>query len=218
MGEKARAPHFFFKLLLSRLVFWAFVARGFVLRSTPKIPAARVKKTSGTVPRVVTKVLLLIVSFSHVSQSFLAKSVFCLYVLTVTKNSTDLGEKADCSHCKPGLEAVYFLAARFIKASSHATSHEPGWPGWPDYRAEFRLGFIWEISARSPRLEKAKDPGIEFWRQIRETKQTWRETKVITFALMKVSATLGAVSLQLPYLCDQTTPSIKRDRWKQNYQ
>lgn len=84
------------------------------------------EKTSGTVPRVVTKVLLLIVSFSHVSQSFLAKSVFCLYVLTVTKNSKDLGEKADCSNCKPGLEAVYFLAARFIKASSHATSHEPG--------------------------------------------------------------------------------------------
>ena len=50
------------------------------------------------------------------------KVFFCLYVLTVTKNSTDLGEKADCSHYKPGLEAVYFLAARFIKASSY----EPG--------------------------------------------------------------------------------------------
>ena len=54
------------------------------------------------------------------------KVFFCLYVLTITKNSTDLEEKADCSHCKPGLEAVYFLAARFTKASSHA----PGWPGW----------------------------------------------------------------------------------------
>ena len=35
-------------------------------------------------------------------------------------------------------------------------------PGW----------FIWEISARFPRWEKAKDPGNEFWRQIWETKQT----------------------------------------------
>ena len=67
---------FFFKLLLPRLVFWGFAARGFVLRPAPRIPAAREEKTSGTVPRVVTKVLLLIVSFSHVSQSFLAKSVF----------------------------------------------------------------------------------------------------------------------------------------------
>ena len=50
------------------------------------------------------------------------------------------------------------------------------------YRDEFRLGFIWEISAQIPRWEKAKDPGNEFWRQIRETKQTWRNTKKITFA------------------------------------
>lgn len=76
MGEKTRAPHFFFKLLLPRLVLWGFAARGFFLRPTPKIPATREKKTSGRVPRVVTKVLLLIVFFSHVSQSFLAKSVF----------------------------------------------------------------------------------------------------------------------------------------------
>ena len=51
---------------------------------------------------------------------FWLKVFFCLYVLTVTKNSTDLGENADRSHCKPGPEAVYFLAARFIKAFSHA--------------------------------------------------------------------------------------------------
>lgn len=76
MGEKTRAPHFFFKLLLPRLVLWGFAARGFFLRPTPKMPATREKKTSGRVPRVVTKVLLLIVFFSHVSQSFLAKSVF----------------------------------------------------------------------------------------------------------------------------------------------
>ena len=74
-GRK-NAPFFFFKLLLPRLVSWGFAARGFFLRPTPKIPATREEKTSGRVPRVVTKVLLLIVSFSHVSQSFLAKSVF----------------------------------------------------------------------------------------------------------------------------------------------
>lgn len=71
-----RPIFFFFKLLLPRLVLWGFAARGFFLRPTPKIPAAREKKTSGRVPRVVTKVLLLIVFFSHVSQSFLAESVF----------------------------------------------------------------------------------------------------------------------------------------------
>lgn len=74
--KNACAPFFFFKLLLPRLVLWGFAARGFFLRPTPKIPAAREKKTSGRVPRVVTKVLLLIVFFSHVSQSFLAESVF----------------------------------------------------------------------------------------------------------------------------------------------
>ena len=77
------------------------------------------------------------------------------------------------------------------------SSHEPGWPVWPSYRDKFRLGFIWEISARFPRWESAKDPGDEFWRQIRKTKQTWRNTKVITFAPVIASATLKAVSLQL---------------------
>ena len=55
-----------------------------------------------------------------------------------------------------------------------ASSYEPGWPGWPAYRDEFRLGFIWENSARFPRWEKAEDPGDEFWREIRKTKQRWR--------------------------------------------
>ena len=53
-----------------------------------------------------------------------------------------------------------------------ASSYEPSWPGWLGYWDEFCLGFIWEISARFPRWEKAKDLGDEFWRQIRETKQT----------------------------------------------
>ena len=36
-----------------------------------------------------------------------------------------------------------------------------------------------------------------FWRQIRETKETWRRTKIITFAPFIASATLKAVSLRL---------------------
>ena len=62
----------------------------------------------------------------------------------------------------------------------------------------FRLGFIWEISLRFPRWEKAKDPGKEFWGQIRETKQTWRKTKILTLAII-ASATLKAVL----YYCRQ---------------
>ena len=34
--------------------------------------------------------------------------------------------------------------------------------------ARWQLGFIWEISARFPRWGKVKDPGDEFWHQIRE--------------------------------------------------
>ena len=45
--------------------------------------------------------------------------------------------------------------------------------------------------------EKVKDPGNEFWRQIRETKQTWRNTKILTFGPILTSVTLKAVSLQL---------------------
>ena len=71
------------------------------------------------------------------------------------------------------------------------------WDGPVIYRDEFRIGFIWEISARFPRWEKAKAPGDEFWRQIRETKQTRRNTKKITFASIIVSATIKTVSLQL---------------------
>ena len=60
-----------------------------------------------------------------------------------------------------------------VSFSFRASSHYPGWPGWPSYRDQFRLGFIWEISARFPRWEKAKDPGDEFWREIWETKQKY---------------------------------------------
>ena len=69
---------------------------------------------------------------------------------------------------------------------------------WPGYRDEFRFGFIWEIWARFPRWEKVKDPGDEFWRQIRETKQTWPNTKILTFGpIMIALVTLKSVSLRL---------------------
>ena len=43
-----------------------------------------------------------------------------------------------------------------------------------------------------------KDPGDEFWRQIRETKQTWPNTKILTFGpIMIALVTLKAVSLRL---------------------
>ena len=42
-------------------------------------------------------------------------------------------------------------------------------------------GFICEISARFPIWEKVKDPGNEFLRQVRETKQTWWNTKNYNF-------------------------------------
>ena len=64
-------------------------------------------------------------------------------------------------------------------------------------RAEFRLGFIWKISAWFLRWEKAKDCGEEFWHQIRETKQTWKNTNILAFVPIIALATLEAVSLQL---------------------
>ena len=62
---------------------------------------------------------------------------------------------------------------------------------------EFRLGFIWEISARFPRWGKAKDSGDEYWCQIRETKQTWRNTQILTFGPIIASVTLKSALLQL---------------------
>ena len=65
------------------------------------------------------------------------------------------------------------FATRIIQnfaGTLRASSYEGNWPGWPAYRDEFRLEFIWENSARFPRWEKAEDPGDEFWREIRKTK------------------------------------------------
>ena len=62
--------------------------------------------------------------------------------------------------------------------SSRAILHQTE----PSLIPMFRLGFIWEVSARFLRSKKGKDPGNEFWREIRETKQTSRNRKILTFA------------------------------------
>ena len=46
-------------------------------------------------------------------------------------------------------------------------------------------------------MRKGQRTWDEFWRQIREAKQTWRNTKAITFKPIIALATLKAVSLQL---------------------
>ena len=53
------------------------------------------------------------------------------------------------------------------------------------------------VDQAGSRWEKVKDPGDEFWCQIRETKQTWRNTKILTFGPILASVTLKAVLLQL---------------------
>ena len=63
-----------------------------------------------------------------------------------------------------------FSSNIFLRASSY----EPG------YRDQFRLGFMREITARLLR-RKAKNLADEFWREMGERKQRWRNTKIITF-------------------------------------
>ena len=46
-------------------------------------------------------------------------------------------------------------------------------------------------------MKKGQRSWDEFWRQNRQTKRTWRNTKILTFALIIASTTLKAVSLQL---------------------
>ena len=46
-------------------------------------------------------------------------------------------------------------------------------------------------------MKKGQRSWDEFWRQNRETKRTWRNTKILTFAPIIASATLKAVSLLL---------------------
>ena len=76
------------------------------------------------------------------------------------------------------------FATRIIRnfaGTLRASSYERNLPGWPAYRNEFRLEFIWENSARFPKWEKAEDPGDEFWREIRKTKQRWRNATYYGF-------------------------------------
>ena len=42
----------------------------------------------------------------------------------------------------------------FFQSRRTASSHEPGWKGWPGYRNQFLLGFIWEIPGQFPRWKK----------------------------------------------------------------
>ena len=59
--------------------------------------------------------------------------------------------------------------------------------------------------------KRPKDPGDEFWSQIRETKQTWRKAKLITFSPVIASAALKAVSLKWDaYDVENTTASARR--------
>ena len=77
------------------------------------------------------------------------------------------------------------LSTRSLRENTtlRASSYERGWPKWPAYQDEFRLGFIWENSARFPRWEKTEDPGDEIWREIRNTKQRWRNaTDILLYA------------------------------------
>ena len=66
----------------------------------------------------------------------------------------------------------------------------------PVDRDEFRLGFIWEISAWFPRREKAKDPGTSSGAKF-EKQSRHGETKNLTLVPTIASVTLTAVSLQL---------------------
>ena len=69
--------------------------------------------------------------------------------------------------------AFHIWTHRNFYKGFRASSPEPGWKGWPGYRDQSRLGFIWEISAGFPsaRWKKDKDPGEKFWNEIHETKQ-----------------------------------------------
>ena len=91
-----------------------------------------------------------------------------------------------------------------------AFSYEPGWQGRHGYREEFHLGFKWEISAQFPRWEKAKDPGDEIWHQIQETKQTWRNTKNLTFTPIIASVTPKAAVKWDAYDVKNTTGNARQ--------
>ena len=69
-------------------------------------------------------------------------------------------------------------------------------PGWISLWVHMR-----NLSPVSEMRLKVKDPGEEFWRQIRETKQTWPNTKILAFGpIMIALVTLKAVSLRLNWI------------------
>jgi len=53
----------------------------------------------------------------------------------------------------------------------------PAGQAGPVTGTNFRLGFTWKIWARFPRWDKAEYPGNEFWREMRESKQTCETQK-----------------------------------------
>ena len=80
-------------------------------------------------------------------------------------------------HYFQSLSLLPILSKLLLKTLKHrASSHEPSWPGWLGYRDEFCLGFICEISARSPRWEKANwkilgtSSGAKFEKQSKHSK------------------------------------------------
>ena len=101
-----------------------------------------------------------------------------------------------------------------------ASSHEPGWPGWPRLRVvphfssgrverakherawkspHARKGDTWlpgRISSLVPKEKRPKILGTSYGAKF-GNKATWRNTKILTFGPIIASATLKAVSLQL---------------------
>ena len=67
----------------------------------------------------------------------------------------------------------------------------------PVIGTNFSLGSYEKFQPGFRDEKENKDPVDEFWREIRETKQTRRNTKIIPFPPITVSVTLKAVSLQL---------------------
>ena len=98
-----------------------------------------------------------------------------------------------CTMIRPSnlrsLILIRILAKERTLRKLRASSHEPNWPEWPGYRDQFRLGFIWKISAQFPIWEKAEYPC--------DRRANMAKRKIITFAPIIALTTLIAVSLQL---------------------
>ena len=75
----------------------------------------------------------------------------------------------------------------------------------PVIATNFALGSYEEFQ---PGFRVEKRP--KFWREIRETNQTWRNTTIITLAPIIASATLKALSLQLNGMLPMWTAGNER--------